>query len=250
MTLFKAELKYYLRSPIIWIIVSLSAFVSAWSFLLAMDLFTAMQVKFAGMTDAPTILEGIIFPVISAQAKLLILLVPIIAGLSFSRLHTNNGWSLVNAYALSELNFIKHKYLAVLLVSVIFIAPSFMAVFILAFITHISLWPILFAMIGLLLLLMWMLALCMYISSLVANSGFSILLCLVVLMMLWVVSFSGLDASWGKNWIQVISPQYHFQRFLTPYLPFSSILYFIAGVIFYCWAIKIRLIHKRYVLSP
>jgi len=248
-TVFQAELKYYLRSPIIWIIVALSAFVSAWSFLLAIDLFTVMQVKFAAMTDAPTIVQGVIFPVISAQAKLLILIVPIIAGLSFARLQTNNGWSMVNAYAFSELHFIKQKYLAVLLVSIIFIVPSFIAVLILAFMAHISFVPIIYAMIGLLLLLMWMLGLSMYISSLVSNSGFAILLCLVILLMLWVLSFSGLDAEWGKNWIQVFSPHYHYQQFLTSYLPFSSIFYFIAGVVFCIWAIKIRLIHKRYVLS-
>ena len=249
MSIFHAELKYYLRSPIIWFIAAISAFLSAWSFLMGIELFTAMQVKFAGMTDAPTIVEGIIFPIISAQAKLFLLVVPIIAGLSFSRLSNNNGWSMVNVYALSELSFINQKYLACFLVTLLFIIPTFFAVILLSFMTKISLLPVFFGMSGLFLLLLWTLGLCMYISSLVSNSGFAILLCLVVLLMLWVLYYSGVDSQWGKNWIQVVSPNYHFRRFFSSYLPYSSILYFVAGIFFSLWAIKTRVIHKRYLLT-
>lgn len=249
MTVFQAELKYYLRSPIIWLIAAISAFLSAWSFLLAIELFTSMQVKFAGMTDAPTLVQGIIFPVLAAQAKLMLIIVPIIAGLSFSRLQNYNGWTMVNVYAFSELHFIKQKYLALLLIALIFIAPMSLAILILSFMTEISLMPVLYGLIGLLLLLMWMLALCMYISSLISNSGFAILMCLFVLLMLWVFSISVVDSHWGKNWIQVISPNYHFSNFLSSYLSFSSILYFGAGIFFSLWATKIRIIHKRYLLS-
>lgn len=248
MSIFKAELKYYFRSPIIWLILALSAFVSAWSFLLSIDIFTAMQVKFSGMTDAPTTVQGIINPVISAQAKLLILVVSIIAGLSFSRLHHNNGWSLVNSYVDTELHFIAQKYLASLLVSLMFVVPSLLAIITLSIIINISFLPIIYAILGLLLLLMWMMALGMFLSSLVNNSGFAILLCLVVLLILWVISASSLDTSWGKNWIQVFSPQYHFQQFLTPYLSFSSLFYFIADILFLILAINYRLKHKRYKL--
>lgn len=249
MTIFQAELTYYFRSPIIWIIAALSAFISAWSMLMAIDIFVSMQVKFASMTDAPTILQGVIFPVVSAQAKLLLLIVPIIAGLSFSRLHNNNGWSLINMYALSEIQLILQKYLAVLLVCFVFIFPTFISVIILVFMTNISLFPIFCAFIGLLLMLFWMLGLCLYISSLVSNSGFAILLSIVTLFILWMLSFSGLDIQWGKNWIQVFSPHYHYRQFLSTYLSVSSLYFFIVGVLFWVWAIKIRLIHMRYRLT-
>jgi len=249
MNIFQAEIKYYLRSPLIWVVVALSSFISAWSFLLAIDIFTTMQVKFAGMTDAPTIVQGIIIPVISAQSKLLLLIAPIIAGLSFARLSSNNGWTLINANLSSEFSYVKQKYTAIFSLSLIFLIPSLVGIILLVIMAKISIYQLSFAFLGLLLLMMWMLSLCMYISSLINNSGFAILMCLVILLVLWVLSFSGIDATWGKNWIQVFSPQYHFQKFLTPYVPYSSFVYFIAGTVFSLWATKIRLIHKRYVLS-
>jgi len=247
--IFQADLKYYLRSPIIWLILAMSTFISAWSFLLSIEIFTVMQVKFAGMADAPTIMQGIVHPVIAAQAKSLILIVSIIAGLSFARLSHNNGWFLIKGYNQSEFHLIGQKYLSIFLVCLIFIIPSMLAIFSLVVITGIKILPIIIAICGLLLLLLWMLALAMYISSLVANTGFSILLCIVVLMVLWTLSASSVDASWGKNWLQVLSPQYHFQQFFTSFVSYASLFYFVAGIILCVWATRIRLIHKRYLLT-
>ena len=249
MTTFQAELKYYLRSPIIWLIMALSAFVTAWSFLLSVELFTSMQVKFAEMSDAPTILQGIIYPVISAQAKLAILIVAIVAGLSFSRLSINNGWSLIKGQHQTEWHIIKQKYLAILLVALIFTIPAIIAIFSLLIIAGLKLMPVIMAICGLILLLMWMLALAMYISSLVTNTGFAILLCIVILLMFWLLSQSSVGAEWGKNWLQVLSPQYHFQQFLSAYLSLASLFYFIVGITICLLATRIRLIHKRYLLS-
>lgn len=248
MTIFQAEIKYYLRSPIIWVIMALSAFISAWSFLLSIELFAVIQIKYAGISDAPTIMQGIIQPVIASQAKLLILIVSIIAGLSFARLNNNNGWALIHNSQQSEWHIIKQKCLAILVVSLMFVLPSIISVFSLAIIQGLELLPIFIALLGLLFLLLWMLALAMYISSLVSNTGFSILLSIVILMVFWMLSQSSLGVDWGKNWLQALSPEYHFQQFMTPYLSWSSLLYFISGTLLCLWAIRIRLIHKRYIL--
>ncbi len=248
MNLFKAELIYFLRSPVIWIIMALTSFISAWLFLLSLELFSTVQVKFAQMSDAPTVLQGVIFPVISAQAKILIVIVAIIAGLSFSRLSGNNGWMIIKIQQKSEWFVIRSKYMAMLLIAMLFLLPSLFAIISLMMMTELPIVPIIMAYIGLIMLLMWMLALGMYISSLVNNVGFSILLCLVSLAILWLLSYSGLDAQWGKNWLQVFSPRYHFNQFLSDYLSVASIVFFVLGTMVMLYAIKIRLIHKRYML--
>lgn len=248
MTLYQAELKYYLRSPIIWLIVAVSAFIAAWSFLLSIELFTALQVKFAAMSDAPTIVQGIIFPLISAQSKLLILIVSIVAGLSFARLSHNNSWPLISSAQITDWKIIQHKYLAILLICLIFILPTVIAILSLVLIVGLQFLPVFIALVGLLLLLFWMLALGLLLSSLVNNTGFAILLCIVVFMLFWLLSQSSIDAQWGKNWIQVFSPFYHFKQFTSDYIPFSSIFYFVVGMALCLWATKIRLIQKRYYL--
>ncbi|VAW33584.1 hypothetical protein MNBD_GAMMA01-471 [hydrothermal vent metagenome] len=248
MSIFQAELKYFLRSPIIWLIMAISAFISAWSFLLSIELFTVMQVKFASMSDAPTIMQGIIYPVIAAQAKLLILIVAIVAGLSFARLSHNNGWILIQTYRQSELHLIRQKYLAILLICLIFVIPSTLAIVSLAIIANLNIMPVIIAVCGLILLLMWMLALAMYISSLLTNTGFAILLCIVVLLTFWLLAQSSLDVVWGKNWLQALSPQYHFQQFLSSHVSVASLFYFVFGTIILLLAVRIRLIHTRYLL--
>ncbi len=248
MTLYQAELKYYLRSPVIWLIVAVSAFISAWSFLLAIELFTTLQVKFAGMSDAPTIIQGIVFPLLSAQSKILIIIVAIIAGLSFSRLSHNQSWSLITSAQMPGWKIIQHKYLAVLFVCLIFILPAIVALLSLMFITGLQILPVFIALVGLLLLLLWMLALGLLLSSLVNNTGFAILLCIVSFMLLLLLSQSTIDAQWGKNWIQVFTPYYHFKQFTTDYIPLASIFYFVMGTVLFLWMTKIRLIQKRHCL--
>ncbi|HFC30528.1 MAG TPA: hypothetical protein ENJ44_05745 [Oceanospirillales bacterium] len=249
MNIFKAELKYYLRSPLIWLVAALFAFISAWSFLMAIEIFSRMQIKFAGMSDAPTISQGIIFPVIATIAKLSLLIVAIVGGLSFSRYQQNNGWSLIHAYQKSHFRFILQKFMADALVCLLFVLPAILSVIILAIMAKISLAAIFVAIIGLIFLLLWMLSLILFLSSLSNNSGFAILLGLVILVLLWSLSHSTLDASWGKNWLQVLSPQYHFLQFLGSSLSFASIFYFLSGILLMLWAISIRLTHKRMILS-
>lgn len=248
MNIYQAELKYFLRSPIIWLIMALTAFVSAWSFLLSIELFSSLQVKFAGMSDAPTISQGILLPVIAAQAKILMVVIAIIGGLSFSRLHNNNGWSLIMGAQYSEWKTLKQKYLAALLVTFLFIFPAILAIVSLTIIANSQILAVVFASLGLLFLLMWLLALAMFISSLVENTGFAILLCLVVFLVLWLLSIASLGQEWGKNWIQVFSPFYHFQQFSQSKIPYASWFYFLTGTVLSLWATKIRIIHKRYSL--
>jgi ABC-type transport system involved in multi-copper enzyme maturation permease subunit len=228
--------------------MALTAFVSAWSFLLTLEIFTSLQVKFAGMSDAPTIIQGIVYPVIAAQAKLSILIVSIIAGLSFSRLNNNNGWFLINSQQLSEWNVITQKFLAILLISLMFMLPSMLAILVLTIMAELNTLPFVLASCGLLLLLIWMLALSMYVSSLVNNTGFAMLLSIVILLMLWLLAQSSVGAEWGKNWLQALSPQYHFQQFSSVYLSSASLLYFLVGTVLALWATQIRLIHRRRLL--
>ncbi len=248
MTLYRSELKYFLRSPTIWLILCLTAFISAWTFLLSIELFTTLQVKFAGMSDAPTVTQGILAPFISSQAKILLFVTAIIGGLSFSRLSHHNGWSLLHLSHSSELTIVRQKYLASLLVCLLFILPSIVAIAGLTLISHSPLVPILMMVIGLFLLMMWMLALTMMISSFVNNSGFAILLSLIVLMALLIISQSSLGAEWGKNWLQTFSPFYHFFQFSQTAIPLASVCYFIFGVFVFLWVVKVRIVHKRLVL--
>ncbi len=249
MTLFKAELKYYLRSPIIWLILSLSAFLSAWSFLLSIELFTAMQVKFAGMSDAPTINQGIVQPFISSQAKILVFITSIIGGLSFARLSHHNGWSLLHLAQCSEFKIVWQKYTALVVVCFLFIVPALLAIISLTLLSNSQWLAVIVFCIGLLLLMFWMVALTMMLSSFLNNSGFAILLSLIVLMALLLITQSSLGAEWGKNYLQTLSPFYHFFQFSKNSIPLASMAYFIFGIIIFLWFAKQRIIHKRHILS-
>ncbi len=248
MTLYQAELKYYLRSGLIWFVAAIFAFISAWSFLLLLDLYNQNQVKFAGMTDAPNIYEGIIFPAIQTQAMLMIVVVSILGGLCFARLYQNNGWSFIQQSQHSEIKIILNKFMAVFTVSILFIIPLLIASLLLVFFTNLSILPLLIASLGLILLLFWMLSWSLFISSLSQNLGFAILMSLILLIMFWMLSQTSLDASWGKNWIISFSPQYHFQQFFGSYLSYASLFYFGFGTLILLLACQIRIIQKRSLL--
>lgn len=243
-----AELNYFKRSTLMWFVMALFGFVSAWSLLMTMEVFANVQVKFAGMSDAPTLYQGIIYPVIAMQAKLMILLVSIVAGLSYSRLGQYNAWSLLLTAHCSEFLIVQHKYWATVLVACFFVLPLFLALMCLSFFAKMAVLPVLVSLFGLSLLILWMLALCHYLSSLVTNAGFAVLLCAMVLMLFLMLSQSASSASWGKNWLQVFSPFYHFQRFNSDTFSLVSVFYFVSNISLFLWLTTIRLRHKRYSL--
>ena len=248
MTLFQSEIKYFLRSPLIWLILSLTAFLSAWSFLLSIELFTTLQVKFAGMSDAPTITQGILTPFISSQAKILVFITSIIGGLSYARLSHYNGWSLLHLTQYSEFKIVWQKYSALIAVCFLFISPALLAVVSLSIISGIQWLSVVVMSCGLVLLMFWMLALTMMLSSFFSNSGFAILLSLMVLMVLLLITQSGLGAEWGKNYLQSISPFYHFFQFSKNSIPVASVAYFIFGIALFLFIVKVRITHKRCIL--
>jgi hypothetical protein len=116
------------------------------------------------------------------------------------------------------------------------------------FISGIETIPTLIAILGLMLLLMWMLAVSMYVSILVDNSGFAIMLSLLIFLLLWFLSQSTTADEWGKNWIQVFTPHYQYKQFVGDYYSAASLFYFVSGILLSLYACKIRLFHKRYDL--
>lgn len=233
----------------IWVVMAVFAFVSAWFFLMSTELFMTIQTRFAGMSDAPTVMSGIVFPMITMQAKLSVFIVSIISGLSFSRLQHENGWFLILSNPQSEILTVGQKYIAGLFVSILFQMPLIFALGFLGFQSTLPFLPLSIALAGLFFLIAWMAAFALFISTWVNNSGFSILLNIIGLLALWSLSNSVLDSSWGKNWMGLLSPQYHFRQYLTDKLALESIYYFLMGTAVLLFAASVRLQHRRYKLN-
>jgi len=249
MNTFQTEIIFFKRSTLLWFILALFAFVSAWSLLMTMEVFASVQVKFASMSDAPTLYQGIIYPVMVMQSKLMILLVAIVAGLSYSRLSQNNAWPLLLSSCQSEWSIVVQKYLASFVIAMVFVLPVFAALICLSFLAKIAIFPVLMSLFALLLLIAWMLAMGHFLSSLVNNAGFAVLLCTLVLMVFLMLSQSTIAVTWGKNWIQVFSPFYHFKRINSDIFSMVSLFYFFSNIALLLGLTMIRLKHKRYLLS-
>ncbi|MCB1594953.1 MAG: hypothetical protein KDI76_08555, partial [Xanthomonadales bacterium] len=155
MSLYQLELRHFFRSPLIWIIMSISAFIGAWTFLMAIELFSVIQVKFAGMSDAPTIVQAVVFPVISSQAKISMIIVAIISGLSFARLQQQNGWFLIFSIAKSEWNLTLQKYLGGIVIVLLFLLPAFIAMLALIILADLQMKLVITALLGLILFVCW-----------------------------------------------------------------------------------------------
>ena len=200
------------------------------------------------MSDAPTITQEILTPYLSSQAKILVFITSIIGGLSFSRLNHNNGWELLHGAQRSAFKLMVQKYLALVVVCLLFITPALLATVSLIIVSLNPWLQVVILMLGLVLLMLWMLALTMMLSSFVKNSGFAILLSLIVLMTLLLITQSSLGDEWGKNWLQLFSPFFHFIQLSKNRIPITSIYYFLFGIIMFLWIAKIRIVHKRHTL--
>lgn len=242
---FQAEKVYFFRKPLIFVIFALLSLTFSWGFLSLIDVFQANQIKFSGMTDAPSVLEAVVFQALQWQVKLLLVLCSIIGGLTYARWNQNNLHSFYLQSSQSTPHWVLSKFAFAIFLMLIFSLPSLLQIFYVYVKAEQFSIRIVSALCGWLLVLAWMIAFTQFISSLLKNSAFAILLNIVVLGFSWFIGFSLTDNSWGKNWIQVLSPSYQFQQFLTVQISLASVVYFLFGIGILLLATTLVLKHRR-----
>ncbi len=226
MTWLKKERLFLWRSPAIWLVLALLTFSSAWLFWLMVDRYVQLQTSFADLAQPPAVTSHLLVPFFKTVAQLALMLMAVISGMSVAQERSQGTW----IHVFQQANrLVLNKWLASWSVSLVLLLVLVLAWWCLDSASQIHQPVVALSLLALLLLMGWLQALGMYISSLSEQSGMAILLSLVVFTLLWMLGENQALAAYGVNWLSLMSPLKHFDWLSSGQLSWASVLYFVLG---------------------
>lgn len=234
---YQKELKYLWGRPRLWLILSVLAFVVSWLFLHMLDRYMALQPELLKLSAPPDVTTALLQPLSQTLIKVMLLVVAVTAGNAIAQERQEGTLNYVlraNHNRLSRLpivaKFISHLWLIVFPLLLLALVAG-----LLSMAAEVD-WLLVFSMmLAMVLCCVWLIALALWLSSLSNQSGFAVLMTLVVFIALWVMGGQSVLDEYGINWLNVILPKQHVNWLSQGQINLSSIIYFIGGTGFFLW---------------
>lgn len=237
--LYQKECKTLWRQSRLWLIMAALAFLISWLFLHMLDRYLALQPELLKLSAPPNLTDALLLPLSHNLVKVLLLLVSVTAGTAVAEERQSGTVTMLLRaqrrhwyQSVVMCKFRSHLWLLlfpVLILLVVAVMLSLGGV--------INWWQVGVMLLGWLLFGSWLIAVALWLSSLTRQTGFAVLLCLVVLSGLWVVGGQAVFDEYGINWLNLMLPEHHLNGLFNSHLNISSVLYFIGGAaLFLYWS--------------
>ncbi len=246
MNLFGKEIRLLMRTPGVWLMLAVLLFTVNWVFWQMLDAFLQQQVEWADLPQAPTVLDALASPYALSVAQALLLLVALLTGLSFAQEKQQGTLALLLCSGRSDGYLLWHKAAAAWCIGALMCALFISTLMILldgggqlplAWLGWLSL--------GCVLLLLWLVALGLWLSLLCQSGATAVLLNVVVFIGLWMLGHNQLSAEWGTSWMQVASPYHHFKLWSQGRFSWTSLWYFVVGAAVFLAAARLQMKRVR-----
>ncbi|WP_154224468.1 hypothetical protein [Marinicella rhabdoformis] len=216
------------RTASIWLVLALLMFSCSWLFWLMVDRYTQLQSAFIAMAQPPSVTDHLLVPFFKTMAQVSMLLVAVISGMAIAQERSQGTW--IQVFKQPN-RMVVNKWLASWSVSGFLLLTLLLAWLCLDGASQLHQPVIGLALLALILLLSWLKALGLYLSSLSSQSGMAILLSLVVFTLLWMLGQNQSVAEFGVNWLVLLSPLKHFDWLSGGQLSVASLIYFLLGTL-------------------
>ena len=239
------EIRRIWLQPLVWVMLGVTFIIMALLFLVLLNNFYAeVQVKFAGLANAPGVTDSVISPMFFWAAIIGALMMPLFAMRVLTEERIRQQFVLLSSAAVSYRVITVSKMLALL--SVIFAFTLLCAIFPLSIIQFVALdWgKIIAALIGMVLFQCSFAAVCLWLASTTSNLVFSVLSSLGALFLLFVLYISGASAE-DSSLFTYLSNFSHFIPTLSGLVASQDIFYFIITSALFVGLTVIRLRFKR-----
>ena len=221
----------------VWLILAVLSFVVSWLFLHMLDRYLALQPELLQLSAPPNITEALLLPLSQNLIKVMLLVVAVTAGNSVAQERQDGTVNyILRAPVKAWFNlpimdkFKSHLWLVAFPVLMLIIVAGLLDLG-----AEID-WLMVFALsLAMVLCCAWLIGLALWLSSLSNQSGFAVLLTLVVFMVLWIIGGQSALDDYGINWLNLILPEQHFNWLSQGQINLSSLLYFIGGTGFFLW---------------
>ncbi|HED19001.1 MAG TPA: ABC transporter permease [Gammaproteobacteria bacterium] len=214
LTIALREIKNLFLSPLAWAILAVMQLIVAYLFLIQLDEFTLLQPRLAGIEGAPGVTDIIVAPLLQTTGFLLLLIAPAITMRVFSDEKRNRTLTLLLSAPISMTEIVLGKFLGVTLFFLLLLAMLLAMPLSLYAGTTLDAGKLASGVLGLALVLSTFAAIGVFMSSLTEQPVVAFISTLGLLILLWIIDWSGTSQAQISTLFQYLSIKTHFESFL------------------------------------
>lgn len=218
------ELKNLFLSPLAWAIMAVLQLILAYLFLSQLDTFMLLQPRLAGIEGAPGVTDIVVAPLLQTSGFLMLLVAPAITMRVFSDERRNRTLSLLLSAPVSMTDIVLGKFLGVTLFFLLLLALLAAMPLALYAGTTLDAGKLAAGLLGLALLLAAIAAIGVFMSSLTEQPVVAAISTLGLLMMLWIIDWSGEGMT---DLLPYLSLKTHFESFLKGLFSTTDVAYYL-----------------------
>lgn len=227
------ELRSLFLSPLAWVILAVTQFILGWIFLAQMDLYLAAQAQLAAMEHPPGITELLVSPLYSSAGFLFLLVIPLLSMRLISEERRARTLPLLFSAPIGVGTIIVGKYLGLLaFLGIMLLLTTLMPLSLLGA-GELDFGLLAAALLGAVLLLAAFAAASLYISTLTAQPTVAAIGSFGLLLLLWIIEWSGGAVAAGDNLLAWFSLQGHAQPLFRGRVDSRDIVYFLLFITFF-----------------
>jgi ABC-2 type transport system permease protein len=221
------ELKNLFLSPLAWTIMAVLQLILAYLFLSQLDTFMLLQPRLAGIEGAPGVTDIVVAPLLHTTGFLLLLIAPAITMRVFSDERRNRTLSLLLSAPVSMTDIVLGKFLGVSLFFLLLL--TLLAAMPLALYagTTLDTGKLAAGLLGLALLLGTFAAIGVFMSSLTEQPVVAAISTLGLLLLLWIIDWSGDSQEGMTDLLPYLSLKTHFESFLKGLFSTADVTYYL-----------------------
>jgi ABC-2 type transport system permease protein len=221
------ELKNLFLSPLAWAIMAVLQLILAYLFLSQLDTFMLLQPRLAGIEGAPGVTDIVVAPLLQTAGFLLLLVVPAITMRVFSDERRNRTLSLLLSAPVSMTDIVLGKFLGITFFLLLLLALLAAMPLSLYAGTALDTGKLLSGLLGLALLLAAIAAIGVFMSSLTEQPVVAAISTLGLLMLLWIIDWSGGKQKGVTDLLPYLSVKTHYESFLKGLFSTADVAYYL-----------------------
>jgi ABC-2 type transport system permease protein len=221
------ELKNLFLSPLAWSILAVMQLIIAYLFLTQLDTYMLLQARLAGVEGAPGVTDIVAAPLLQTVGFLLMLISPAITMRVFSDERRNRTLSLLISAPVSITDIVLGKFLGVTLFFMLLLLMVAAMPLSLYAGTSLDAGKLGSGLLGLALLLASFAAIGVFMSSLTEQPVVAAISTFGLLLLLWIVDWSGNAKEQASELISYLSTQSHLKSFLMGLFSSTDVVYYL-----------------------
>lgn len=221
------ELRSLFLSPLAWAILAVLQLIMAYLFLSQLETFLGLQSRLAGVEGAPGVTDIVVAPLLQTIGFVMLLMTPVLTMRVFSDEKRNRTLTLLLSAPVSITDIVLGKFFGVLVFLLLLLLMLAAMPLSLYAGTTLDGGKLLAGLLGLVLLFSAFAAIGLYMSSLTEQPVIAAVTSFGLLLLLWIIDWSGSTEAEASGLFRYLSLQAHLESFLKGIFSTADLAYYL-----------------------